>query len=445
MAFCQSNYPQPYGGGYGYNPFGGYSGYPPQNFGGGYSYSAYNVNQYQQQPPPQQFPPGFMPAPQMNMIRAPPPMGLISQEEMDEEPEDDDEEEDEEDEEEVEESRNTRKTIKKNIKKKVKATEKINEKVQEDPSILEQYRDMYAAELQKRFELYGTLEPTEGTIKPLDTYSNEDPVFLYTLETEEFELEKWDPEYDCIYLKNAMDGAGTNEEAIINVITTRSNDQRQKLKKQYKTSYGLDLIEELESELSGDFKEAVMAMFVKPAEFDAWCIQEAIYGLGTDESVLIEILTSRTNAQIHELREAYPDVVSPNRKTSENQIEQDIEDDTSGCFKQFLISAVQLSQRDILNSIERETSGDFETGLHALVQNIRCRPMYFAQRLKWCMEGLGTEDRDLIRLIVSRSEIDLVQIKSCFLQLTNKTLWQWILEDTSGDYRHLLCAIVGKN
>lgn len=43
--------------------------------------------------------------------------------------------------------------------------------------------------------------------------------------------------------------------------------------------------------------------------------------------------------------------------------------------------------------------------LYTTVRNIRCRPMYFAERLKAAMKGLGTADKDLIRIIVSRSEV----------------------------------------
>jgi annexin A7/11 len=71
--------------------------------------------------------------------------------------------------------------------------------------------------------------------------------------------------------------------------------------------------------------------------------------------------------------------------------------------------------------------------------------MYFAQRLRDAMKGLGTDDKTLIRIIVSRSEIDMVQIKQCFLELTKKTLWKWIKEDTSGDYKKILQAVVGKD
>ncbi len=42
-------------------------------------------------------------------------------------------------------------------------------------------------------------------------------------------------------------------------------------------------------------------------------------------------------------------------------------------------------------------------------------------------------------------QIDLVQIKACFLELTKQTLWKWIKDDTSGDYGKLLRAMVGKN
>ncbi|NXP77679.1 ANXA7 protein, partial [Ramphastos sulfuratus] len=71
------------------------------------------------------------------------------------------------------------------------------------------------------------------------------------------------------------------------------------------------------------------------------------------------------------------------------------------------------------------------------------RPAFFAERLYYAMKGAGTDDSTLIRIIVTRSEIDLVQIKEMFTQMYQKTLAAMISSDTSGDYRRLLLAIVG--
>ena len=39
----------------------------------------------------------------------------------------------------------------------------------------------------------------------------------------------------------------------------------------------------------------------------------------------------------------------------------------------------------------------------------------------------------------------MVQIKQCFLELTKQTLWRWLKDDCSGDYKKLLQAIVGRD
>jgi len=330
-------------------------------------------------------------------------------------------------------------------------------------------------------------------------------------------------------MREAMKGWGTNEDALIDVVTTRNNQQRNIILLDYKTSYGRDLIEDLVSETSGNFKEVLLALFETPARYDAWSIKKAIYGLGTNEQTLIEILFTRTNAQIKEMVEQYNNITYAKRNKPESSLEEDIKDDVSGDFKRLLISAsqanrrlkgqedldecvepievngkftglyqinyeklcdldsckmmakelhvageerlgtdeetfnrifsvqdfytlrvvydqyVKLSQRDIMNSVDRETSGDYKKGLLAIVQSVKCRPMFFAERLYHAMKGLGTKDSTLIRIVVSRSELDMVQIKQCFLEKYHQTLWKFIKDDSSGDYRKILCAIVGRD
>ena len=58
------------------------------------------------------------------------------------------------------------------------------------------------------------------------------------------------------------------------------------------------------------------------------------------------------------------------------------------------------------------------------------------------MKGMGTSDDELIRILVSRSEIDLNQIKDEFETTYKGGLGNWIADDTSGDYKVMLLAIL---
>ena len=51
---------------------------------------------------------------------------------------------------------------------------------------------------------------------------------------------------------------------------------------------------------------------------------------------------------------------------------------------------------------------------------------HFARQLQKTMKGLGTDDDTLVRVVVSRCEIDMVQIKQEFEKLTGQTLQQYI-------------------
>ncbi len=57
---------------------------------------------------------------------------------------------------------------------------------------------------------------------------------------------------------------------------------------------------------------------------------------------------------------------------------------------------------------------------------------------------MGTDDDSMIRVIVTRSEIDMEQIKIEYEKRFKQTLAEAIKGDTSGDYRALLLAIIGE-
>ncbi|VDQ04057.1 unnamed protein product [Trichobilharzia regenti] len=85
-----------------------------------------------------------------------------------------------------------------------------------------------------------------------------------------------------------------------------------------------------------------------------------------------------------------------------------------------------LSQKGIEGALKSEFSGWILEALLAIVACVNNPALFFAEKLKYAMKGAGTDDRTLIRIIVSRCEVDMGAIKHEFHQLTGKSLESWV-------------------
>ncbi|TEA37340.1 hypothetical protein DBR06_SOUSAS1910029, partial [Sousa chinensis] len=317
----------------------------------------------------------------------------------------------------------------------------------------------------------------------------------------------FDPLRDAEVLRKAMKGFGTDEQAITDCLGSRSNKQRQQILLSFKTAYGKDLIKDLKSELSGNFEKTVLALMKTPVLFDAYEIKEAIKGAGTDEACLIEILASRSNEHIRELNRVYKtefkktleeairsdtsghfqrllislsQVPFPGQRSGPQQGEVDLwamgrRNREGGVRLQGVTLTSQpasfqgnrdestnvdmtLVQRDVqeLYAAGENRLGTDESKFNAVlcsrsrahlvaVKCLKNTPAFFAERLNRAMRGAGTKDRTLIRIMVSRSEIDLLDIRAEYKRLYGKSLYHDITGDTSGDYRKILLKICGGN
>ena len=87
------------------------------------------------------------------------------------------------------------------------------------------------------------------------------------------------PAEDATRLYKAMKGLGTDEAALIDVLCKRTSRQREEIANVYKASYGKDLLKNIESETSGDFRDVLRALIMRPIYFEAYALRGSIEGI----------------------------------------------------------------------------------------------------------------------------------------------------------------------
>ncbi|KAI4565859.1 hypothetical protein MJT46_009234 [Ovis ammon polii x Ovis aries] len=303
----------------------------------------------------------------------------------------------------------------------------------------------------------------------------------------------FDERADAETLRKAMKGLGTDEESILTLLTSRSNAQRQEIAVAFKTLFGRDLLDDLKSELTGNFEKLIVALMKPSRLYDAYELKHALKGAGTDEKVLAEIIASRTPEELRAIKQVYEeeygsslqdDVVGdtsgyyqrmlvvllqanrdPDARIDEAQVEQDAQalfqagelkwgtDEEKfitifgtrsvSHLRRVLDKYMTISGFQIEETIDRETSGNLEQLLLAVAKSIRSIPAYLAETFYYAMKGAGTDDHTLIRVVVSRSEIDLYNIRKEFRKNFGTSLYSMIKGDTSGDYKKTLLLLCG--
>ena len=300
---------------------------------------------------------------------------------------------------------------------------------------------------------------------------------------------------DCRALRAAMKGIGTDEAAIINILTSRPNAHRYMLKHRYKALLGRDLIKDLKDELSGHFEDVCIALLESPYELDCRSLYEAMARIGTNEATLIEIIATRPTHQLYQDKILFQQMYG-------KDLVRYVESETSGHFRKVLVAMLQCQRHevdypineqelrmeaqrlysagagrwgtdesvftqifatrspveiaaiasfyqqiagvDLYTSLKKEFSGNVEKLLKAIFYCSINPPEWFATRVRNSLEGKGTKDKQLIRIIVSRAEIDLRQIKQAYYKLYGRDMVTDIRNDTSGDYKRILTEICNK-
>ena len=276
----------------------------------------------------------------------------------------------------------------------------INLSTKERLQLRENYKSKFNKDLIEDIEKY-----TKSDLCTLLTSIYKDPV-----------------EYDADLLYKAMKGIGTNDDILIEVISFRSFSRLNKIKEKYKEKYNKDLISEVKSETSGDYRTTLINLLEKERSTNTQpdldnCVKiaEELYGagegkLGTDENVFVKYFTSLSPEEIALVGKEY--------------------------HKKY--------KKNIVHVIENEIDGDLQKLFKSILYGIISPSEYFARQINGAVKGIGTNDTQLIRSVVSRMDIDMKMIKKYYRKLFGKNMADDIKGDTSGNYQKLLLALIGE-
>lgn len=232
-------------------------------------------------------------------------------------------------------------------------------------------------------------------------------------------------ENEVFVLEKALNRAGTDEEALNDVLLCRSNADIRAIAAEYRKRHGRELLTEIKSDVDDTMfrlysmvlaaNRAEDAAPVLPAEIDQKIteLQRATEGqIGANAVSVAQILTSSNSSQIHAMNEAYQ----------------------------------RKYHRKLQDVIEKEFRGDMEDALLLMLTSGVDRSRADAQGLRSALTKTVRKDRTLInrvfRLYLDRARLDAA--KASYKKMYGVTLMKDLKEFLSGDYEALLVAMTGK-
>jgi len=314
---------------------------------------------------------------------------------------------------------------------------------------------------------------------------------------------------DCDSIRHAMEGCGTRNTDLIRILANKSPKQMERMKVIWRGKYQSELEEWVTGDTTGDFERVLVAMMNDTAEADARVIKNAIDGIGTKDTQLREIITTRNNQDMISIKKAY-------LKLYNKSVESHIASDTSGYYQQTLLACVSKTDylcarihsaivglgtddmrlirifsmlprhapklRKIMDefddvhnigyghALENELSMPTLAEIKAqyqikfgldLVEHIKSDTFgqyqntllaltmepaeLLAKDFRYAVEGLGTSDDMLIELATCYSNTDIVDAAKIYSQRYGNSLAADIKSDTSWDYKDTLVDLVTPN
>ena len=268
-------------------------------------------------------------------------------------------------------------------------------------------------------------------------------------------------------------------------ITRKTHKERMRLRQIYKQKFDKDLMSDLKSSFAGIYLKIILGLFTDPVEFDIDYIYKCLKE-DTSYNILIEIFASRPDWYLNKIKNLY-------QRKYNIELEEHIKEGTLDDFKKLLLQILQSerstnqspdvdqckklaedlekeesenltvdspiinsifiksspqelvsiskeynksTQKLITQTIDEHFKGNVKNLLNAILMAKISPSEYYANVIH---ESIDDEDI-ILKVIISRAEIDFTQIKKYYLKLYENNVVNDIKKD-SHEYTNLLVAI----
>ena len=298
------------------------------------------------------------------------------------------------------------------------------------------------------------------------------------------------------YLHEALFDSPIREDDIINVVLSFDNNERQVIKNYYENKYNSKgLNNDLKKKLTGTFRDAIANLFLSSVEYDAFELKRSIKGFRTDEECIYEIIANRSYNTLQEIKKKYYEMYNKtleadlertlnkqiykniiiilnterrvNPKPDFNKCEQDAKtlytvskEELWGTDENIFRNIFALSSPEELiltlryyykqtginfyQAMSDKLNSSMKLFFKELLYNVIVPAELAAEKIRKSVKGLGTNTSLLERIIISRNESDMDDVKEFYYDKYGVEVQKDIIGDTSGSYQKLLLGLVNK-
>nr|AKH80293.1 annexin [Fagopyrum tataricum] len=299
-----------------------------------------------------------------------------------------------------------------------------------------------------------------------------------------------DPIADAQALRKACEGWGTDEKGIIEVIGHRNEAQLKLIREAYTEQYGEDLIRRFEKELSGDLEKAVYRWMHEPLDRQAILANVAVKK--GDYKVIVELSCLPCSEEFLGIRRAY-------QARYKHSLEEDVASHSTGEIRRLLLLLVSAYRHEtketdarlaeaeaeilhkaikdkefshdevlrivgtrskaqlvatffryqdvygdsIIKRLEANKDKEFVRLLETTIECIWSTKEYLESVVREALSKKGRNEDVLTRVIVTRAERDLREIKELYYKRNSVTLEDAIGKEIRGDYKTFLLTLLG--